>query len=133
IEKRAKVVHALRSTFISLALDDGAYDYILDRVTHTTKQGRAFNVYAKPQWETLCREVTKLRFGRPAPTARGGEPGGKVIAISSAYGRATAGFATPLLRSPQAAELIEEKSGGAGSRTSSGPQRRRPLAAILNN
>ena len=35
----------------------------MERVTHTSKSnsGRAFDVYAKPNWEKLCGEVAKIR------------------------------------------------------------------------
>ena len=63
LPKPAKKTHALRSTFISLAIEDGASDYQLERVTHTTKSksGRAFDLYNRPAWEALCSEVSKLR------------------------------------------------------------------------
>ena len=55
---------ALRSTFISLAIEGDASDYLLEKVTHTTKSrsGRAFDVYAKPNWSKLCSEVAKLQI-----------------------------------------------------------------------
>ena len=63
LPKPAKKTHALRSTFISLAIEDDASDYLIERVTHTTKSksGRAFDVYAKPEWRKLCSEVEKIR------------------------------------------------------------------------
>jgi hypothetical protein len=70
--------HALRSTFISMALDDGADDRLIERVTHTPGKGRrAFDRYDRADyWPQLCAEVAKLRITprsrahRPLHTAR---------------------------------------------------------------
>jgi integrase len=55
-------VHALRSTFISMALEDGADDRLIERITHTPgKSRRAFDRYDRADyWPQLCAEVAKL-------------------------------------------------------------------------
>ncbi len=56
--------HALRSTFISMALEDGADDRLIERITHTPGKGRrAFDRYDRADyWPQLCAEVAKLRI-----------------------------------------------------------------------
>jgi integrase len=67
--------HALRSTFISIALEDGARDDLIERITHTTgKKRRAFDRYDRADyWPQLCAEVTKIRI-RISPESRDGRP-----------------------------------------------------------
>jgi hypothetical protein len=54
--------HALRSTFISMALEDGTDDRLIERITHTPGKGRrAFDRYDRADyWPQLCAEVAKL-------------------------------------------------------------------------
>jgi len=54
--------HALRSTFISIALEDGARRDLVERITHTTgKKRRAFARYDRANyWPQLCAEVAKI-------------------------------------------------------------------------
>lgn len=59
--------HALRHTFVSLALDAGARGEVLKRVTHAPPSG-AFDLYAAPDWRALCAEVARLDL---APEAVG--------------------------------------------------------------
>ena len=62
---RHRRLHDLRATFVTLTLDDGAEPHVLERVTHVPKRGAsAFGGYSRPQWETVCREVAKLRVVR---------------------------------------------------------------------
>lgn len=69
--------HALRSTFISMALEDGADDRLIERITHTPGKGRrAFDRYDRADWPQLCAEVAKLRI---SPRS-----GGRVLCLSTA-------------------------------------------------
>jgi len=58
--------HDLRSTFISLAVRDGAHPDRILEVTHTTRQTKrgAFEGYLVHYWDELCAEVAKLRISR---------------------------------------------------------------------
>lgn len=59
--------HAMRATFISLAITDGARADVLERVTHSGLRGGAFAGYVRLPWEAVCAEVAKLRIeGRVA-------------------------------------------------------------------
>jgi integrase len=71
--------HALRSTFISMALEDGADDRLIERITHTPgKKRRAFDRYDRADyWPQLCAEVAKVKI---APRS-----GGKVIPLATAH------------------------------------------------
>lgn len=85
----AKLTHALRSTFISIALEDGADPYLLEMVTHTTKRGRsAFDVYARIGWPKLCEQVERLRLERPASAT------GQVVSIAGARTEVRSGTVT---------------------------------------
>lgn len=59
-----KKAHALRSTFISIALEDGADDRLIRRITHPAGKGRdAFARYDRADyWPQLCAEVGKIRI-----------------------------------------------------------------------
>lgn len=61
---RGRSVYDTKSTFITLAIDDGADpDVIRDRVTHTKAKRNAFDGYDRgPHWAATCREVAKLRL-----------------------------------------------------------------------
>ena len=74
-------VHALRSTFISMALEDGADDRLVEKITHTAgKTRRAFDRYDRADyWPQLCAEVGKIDI---APNA-----GGRVLRLGT--GRST--------------------------------------------
>ena len=76
--------HALRSTFVSLAIEDGADDRLIERITHTTGQGRrAFERYDRADyWPMLCAEVAKIRI---VP-----KPGGSVVDLGTVLGTARA-------------------------------------------
>lgn len=56
----------LRATFITLALEDGADEHIIEnRVTHTKKRRGAFDGYNRgQQWAKVCAEVAKLKLSR---------------------------------------------------------------------
>ena len=71
--------HALRSTFISVALEDGADDRLLERITHNPgKRRRAFDRYDRADyWPQLCAEVTKMRISPKS--------GGQVVALSTVH------------------------------------------------
>lgn len=64
---RARSVYDTKSTFITLAIEDGADPTILEeRVTHTRNKRSAFKGYDRgPHWVATCREVAKLKL---APT-----------------------------------------------------------------
>jgi integrase len=59
-----KKTHALKSTFISLAMEDGASRELIKRITHTPGNGRdAFARYDRAEyWPQLCAEVARLRI-----------------------------------------------------------------------
>lgn len=61
---RGRSVYDTKSTFITLAIEDGADpDIIRDRVTHTKAKRDAFSGYDRgPHWAATCREVAKLRL-----------------------------------------------------------------------
>ncbi len=61
---RARSVYDTKSTFITLAIEDGADPTIIrDRVTHTKAKRDAFSGYDRgPHWEATCREVAKLKL-----------------------------------------------------------------------
>lgn len=55
--------HGLRASFLTLAVEDGANFAIVDRVAHRGHGRGAGQLYLRPSWEALCREVEKLRIG----------------------------------------------------------------------
>jgi integrase len=59
---RARSVYDTKSTFITLAIEDGANPAIIrDRVTHTRSKRDAFSGYDRgPHWLETCHEVAKL-------------------------------------------------------------------------
>ncbi|HWO22479.1 MAG TPA: hypothetical protein VNO30_27160 [Kofleriaceae bacterium] len=71
-----------KSTFITLALEDGADQHVIEtRVTHTKKRRSAFDGYNRGlQWERTCAEVTKLKVSRRT------QGRGAVIALPVAAG-----------------------------------------------
>jgi integrase len=64
---RHRSVYDTKSTFITLAIEDGADPAIIrDRVTHTKPRRDAIDGYDRgPHWEATCREVARLKL---APT-----------------------------------------------------------------
>lgn len=69
--------HALRSTFISIALEDGADDRLIERITHTPGKGRrAFARYDRADyWPQLCAEVARVRISPKS--------GGRVVELAT--------------------------------------------------
>lgn len=63
---RYREPYATKSTFITLAIEDGANpDVIRDRVTHSKARRSAFDGYDRgPHWIETCREVAKLKIAR---------------------------------------------------------------------
>jgi hypothetical protein len=63
---RDRSLYDTKSTFITLAIDDGADPAVIrDRVTHTKPKRSAFDGYDRgPHWQGTCREVAKLRITR---------------------------------------------------------------------
>lgn len=74
--------HALRSTFISIALEDGAARDMVKRITHDAGRTRdAFDLYDRANyWPQLCAEVAKVRI---SPRS-----GGSVTALATAHATA---------------------------------------------
>lgn len=70
---RPRSVYDTKSTFITLAIDDGADRSILrDRVTHTKQKKNAFDGYDRgPHFVQTCVEVAKLRVARQFRTELG--------------------------------------------------------------
>lgn len=103
----------MRATFISLALDDGADEHILEtRVTHTRKSRSrsAFDGYNRGrQWEIVCREVAKLILYR----SRGGD----VVRLPRAAA-ANGGDLVPLGAAPG---ITDESGSGGGVRRGARP------------
>lgn len=61
--------HDARATFITLCLDDGADERVIERITHTPKSRSAFGLYNRGrQWEAACAEVAKLKISRRTGT-----------------------------------------------------------------
>ena len=74
---RRRRVYDLRRTGISLYRADGADSLILNRGTHAPPRS-VMELYTSVDWKVLCREVSKLRFGRRATnSAVSLLPGGK--------------------------------------------------------
>jgi integrase len=63
---RHRQMYAMKATFITLVLDDGADPHVIEtRVTHTKKSRSAFDGYNRGrQWELTCAEVSKLKLAR---------------------------------------------------------------------
>jgi integrase len=93
----------MRATFITLALEDGADEHILEtRVTHTKKSRSAFDGYNRGrQWEIVCRELAKLRLHRSS--------GGEIIPLPAV---AAARFGAVMVQSSEAPAM----TGGDGLR-----------------
>lgn len=71
LELRHRRGHDARATFITLAIEDGADEDIIEqRVTHTKKKRGAFRLYDRGlHWERTCAEVAKLRVTRRLATS----------------------------------------------------------------
>jgi integrase len=69
---RHRAAYATKSTFITLAIEDGADAEILEqRVTHTKPRRSAFAGYDRgPHWIEACAEVAKLRLTRRGDNLR---------------------------------------------------------------
>jgi integrase len=67
---RHRRAHDLRRTGISLARADGADELLLKRGTHAPPRN-VMGLYTSVEWETLCREVAKLRLDRSRHAAQG--------------------------------------------------------------
>ena len=68
---RERSYYDMRSTFITLAIEDGADPAIIrDRVTHTKPKRSAFDGYDRgPHWIQTCAEIAKLQvLRRPLAT-----------------------------------------------------------------
>ena len=69
---RYREPYATKSTFITLAIEDGAKPEIIEhRVTHTKARRSAFDGYDRgPHWIETCGEVAKLKIQRRARVTR---------------------------------------------------------------
>ena len=85
---------------ISLAQDDGAAKDILKLGTHGRGRRDAIDSYTTLEWETICREVAKLRVQRREP---------KVIAMPKA---AAAGGAESDCAQPSAQRRAQHAENG---------------------
>lgn len=67
---RGRSLYDTKSTFITLAIEDGADRAVIrDRVTHTKPQRSAFDGYDRgPHWVETCREISKLKISRRTRT-----------------------------------------------------------------
>jgi integrase len=72
---RYREPYAIKSTFITLALGDGARGEIIrDRVTHTKPGRTAFDGYDRGlHWKETCTEVAKLQIKRRPPAIEVGD------------------------------------------------------------
>lgn len=59
-EARPRRLHDARRTFISLALEHGAPEAVLKRVTHGPSKAKVMDLYHTPSWPSLCAAVEKL-------------------------------------------------------------------------
>lgn len=82
---RPRSVYDTKSTFITLAIEDGANPAVIrDRVTHTKSRNDAFGGYDRgPHWIETCQEVAKLRIRLLATSVR---PDGQVPDTTSLNG-----------------------------------------------
>lgn len=64
LEWRHRRHYDLRATFITLCLDDGADQEVIEHaITHVRRSGSAFAGYARgDRWQRACAEVSKLRL-----------------------------------------------------------------------
>jgi hypothetical protein len=69
LSARHRRAHDLRRTGISLARADGADELLLKRGTHAPPRN-VMGLYTSVEWETLCREVAKLRLDRARHATR---------------------------------------------------------------
>lgn len=69
---RHRSVYDTKSTFITLAIEDGAdRDTIRDRITHAKARRDAFDGYDRgPHWKATCTELSKLCIRYLATTVR---------------------------------------------------------------
>ncbi len=76
--KRGRSPNCARSTFLTLAVDDGARLEVLDRAVHTVGKGStAERHYLRTFWPTLCAEVANLGIHRTTSGSTSGT--GKVV------------------------------------------------------
>jgi integrase len=66
---RGRELYATKSTFITLAIEDGADpEVIRERITHARARRNAFDGYDRGEhWTRTCAELSKLRLVRRAP------------------------------------------------------------------
>jgi integrase len=78
LQLRQRRGYDLRRTGISLAQDDGASRDVLRWATHAPPS-EVFDFYTTLEWETVCREVAKMRVQRATsllPRTSNGQPSG---------------------------------------------------------
>ncbi len=94
--------HDLRSTFVSLAREDGAEPSVLRLVTHAPSRDM-LDLYTRTSWERLCTEVGKLRIERRKPA--------NVLPFNPEP------CCSPAAVDPESLRPSDENGGGAGNRT----------------
>jgi hypothetical protein len=77
LEWRHRRHYDMRTTFITLAIEDGADPDVLEtRVTHTRKARNAFDGYNRGlHWDRTCTEISKLRIARGPRSSAIEQPG----------------------------------------------------------
>lgn len=75
LELRRRRAHDLRRTGISIAQDDGADRDVLRWATHAPPRS-VFDGYTTLEWDTLCREVGRMRVRRATTLLPGHAQGG---------------------------------------------------------
>jgi hypothetical protein len=61
---RARRVHDMRRTFISLARAAGVDKELVRRATHGLRNRDVMELYTSVEWDLLCKELSKLRVHR---------------------------------------------------------------------
>jgi hypothetical protein len=121
---RYREPYAMKATFITLAIEDGANrDIIRDRVTHSKPRRDAFDGYDRGSyWEETCREILKLKVGRREAVAIAASGGGGKNGVSD--GSELSPLSAVSVQSRATSQDHNENSGGGGSRTGREPHAR---------
>lgn len=130
---RPRAVYDMRSTFITLLIEDGgARDVIRERITHTRSNRQAFGGYDRdPHWLETCRELSKLRLARRPGLAA---PPAAVVRIKSDdedLEGSGGGFRTPESGSDRAPQIVDIRALAVDSRGPSVTPGAARLAALL--
>lgn len=68
-----RTTHDLRASFVTHAEDAGIAPEVVAKLTHTAKARGAYQRYSRTQWDTLCRELSKLQITRRRLSAARGD------------------------------------------------------------